>query len=375
MAIVDVVKFNGGPDFFAWKFPSEALSTWTQVIVNETQEAILLKGGQIADVLGPGRHVLETANIPILSKLVNIPFGGRSPFTAEVWYINKVHSLSIKWGTPTPIQLQDPKYKVFLPVRSFGQFGLQIIEPKKFLLKLVGTLPVFTKDSIEKFFRGLYLTKVKDAIASYLVKKGISALEINAYLMELSNHMQDVMFPVFDEYGIRLLNFNVNNINVPEDDPGVKKLKNALAKRAEMDIVGFSYVQERSFDTLEGAATNPGQAQTGMMGIGMGLGIGGAMGNQIGAMAQGMNTAGTKTCPGCNASIPQTSRFCPECGNDTNRSATSRICPTCRASIESERARFCHECGGAMDRKCPGCGAAIDGNPRFCPECGNNLQG
>jgi len=130
MAIVEVVKYNGTPDVFAWKFPNEQLGTWTQVIVNESQEAVLFKGGQALDIFGPGRHTLSTANIPLLNKVINLPFGGRSPFAAEVWYINKVHSLDIKWGTPTPIQLKDPKYNIFVPLRSFGQFGIQSVNPR-----------------------------------------------------------------------------------------------------------------------------------------------------------------------------------------------------------------------------------------------------
>ena len=108
MAIVDVVKYNGKPDVLAWKYPNEELGTWTQLIVNESQEAILVKSGKVLDVFGSGRHTLDTANIPILNNIVNLPFGGRSPFTAEVWYINKGYNLDIKWGTPTPIQIQDP---------------------------------------------------------------------------------------------------------------------------------------------------------------------------------------------------------------------------------------------------------------------------
>lgn len=104
MAIVDVVKYNGEPDVFAWKYPNEELGTWTQLIVNESQEAVLFKGGKALDVFASGRHTLETANIPLLRSIVNLPFGGRSSFTAEVWYINKIHSLDIKWGTPSPIQ-------------------------------------------------------------------------------------------------------------------------------------------------------------------------------------------------------------------------------------------------------------------------------
>ena len=120
MAIVEVVKYNGKPDVLAWKYPNEELGTWTQLIVNESQEAVLVKGGKVFDVFGSGRHTLETANIPILNKIINLPFGGRSPFTAEVWYINKGYNLDIKWGTPSPVQIQDPKYGIFVPVRANG---------------------------------------------------------------------------------------------------------------------------------------------------------------------------------------------------------------------------------------------------------------
>lgn len=293
MAIVDVIKYNGSPDIFAWKYPNSELGTWTQLIVNESQEAILVKGGQVCDVFGAGRHTLETANIPILSKLVNLPFGGRSPFSAEVWYINKIFSLDVKWGTSTPIQLQDPKYKVFVPVRAFGQFGIQIKDSKKFLLKLVGTLSQFDKTTILKFFRGVYLTKAKDVISSYLVHKNISILEINAYLDEISSYLQEKISPVFGDYGIKLVSFFVNDISVPESDPSVIQLKEALAKRAKMDIVGYSYQQERSFDTLEGAATNPNSMQGGLMGagigLGMGAGVGGVIGQQFGGLTQNLN--------------------------------------------------------------------------------------
>lgn len=433
MAVIEVVKYNGTPDIFAWKFPSEELGTWTQLIVNESQEAVLYKGGQALDVFRAGRHTLETANIPLLNKVVNLPFGGRSPFTAEVWYINRLHVLDIKWGTPTPIQIQDPKYKIFVPIRSFGQFGVQITDSKSFLTKLVGTVTIFDKDTITKYFRGLYLTKVKDAISSYLVKKSVSVLEINAYLDELSEYLQERIKPTLDEYGIDLVNFYVNDINLPEEDTAVKKLKDALAKRAEMDIVGYSYVQERSFDTLEGAATNPSSGQAGFMGagigIGLGVGMGGSMGNQVKDMTQSINTKDLKQCKNCNADMEVNQRFCPVCGCDSNKAKTETIpnsdmtvcsncgksyskkskfcpgcgdkynpcrfcgsdmkpeetvcpqcgkavpktCPQCGCILENEKMKFCPECGESLVRKCNVCGTQADGSSKFCPECGNKL--
>lgn len=434
MAVIEVVKYNGSPDVFVWKYPSEELGTWTQLIVNESQEAILFKGGQALDLFTAGRHTLETSNIPLLNKIINLPFGGRSPFAAEVWFINKIYSLDIKWGTASPIQLQDPKYKVFIPVRSFGQFGIQILDSRKFLKKLVGTLSSFDKENIVQYFRGLYLTKVKDAISGYLVKKQISILEINAYLEELSEFLNKKMIPVFEDYGIKLVNFFVNDINVPEDDTAVKKLKEALAKKAEMDIVGYSYTQQRSFDTLEGAAKNPSSGQAGLMGaglgLGMGVGIGGAFGNQMGGLSEVINTKDVKTCPYCGSHIDADSLFCPKCGKDTRAEAQKsdkpdksdsvkcsacgcefpkkakfcpdcgtpynpciycgadmpkdaakcpecgkdapKICPKCGASNKPST-KFCIECGKPLVKKCAGCGCVIEGSPKFCPECGIKL--
>ena len=187
MALVEVIKFEGTPDMFAWKYPNEEISTWSQLVVSESQEAVLFKDGRAYDVFSSGRYTLDTKNIPLLNKVINLPFGGESPFTAEIWFVNKVHSLDIKWGTPTPIQFQDPRYKVFVPIRSYGQFGVQIEDAKQFLIKLVGTLTVFDKANLVRYFRGLYLARAKDAISSFLLHKQISVLEINAYLDEISD--------------------------------------------------------------------------------------------------------------------------------------------------------------------------------------------
>lgn len=432
MALFNVIKYDGGPDVFAWKHPNQELGTWTQLIVNESQEAVLFKGGKALDLFQAGRHTLDTANIPILNKIINLPFGGKSPFTAEVWYVNKVNSLDIKWGTSTPIQLQDPKYNVFVPVRAFGQFGIRIDDSKKFLVKLVGTLPVFDQVSLIKYFRGLYLTKVKDAISSYLIKKEISIMEINAYIDELSSFSRERIEPILEEYGIKLVSFYINDISVPEDDPAVAQLKSALAKKAEMNIIGYNYQQERSFDTLEGAAKNSGTASNIMgagLGLGMGINVGRTVGSEMGGISKEINTNAedTKVCPECGALMPKNKRFCPDCGCDTQKNTSTKKkgdeivcskcgnkyknakfcpecgskynpcpecgadmpegslkcktcghelapkCPHCGVQLSSKDSKFCPECGKSLIKKCPKCGATINGNPKFCPECGEKI--
>jgi len=224
MAIAEVVKYDGGPDVLAWKYPSEELGTWTQLTVNELQAAILLKDGKALDIFESGTHTLETANIPLLTKYINLPLGGRSPFTAEVWYINKACFLDIKWGTPTPMQIKDPQYGVFVPVRSSGVFRIQIADPQKFMIKLVGTLSAFDKNSITDYFKRLQMTMVKDSISFFLVRNQISVLEINENIRALSSYMSKRIVSVILEYGFRLDSFLVREISVPKDDPAVINL-------------------------------------------------------------------------------------------------------------------------------------------------------
>ncbi len=354
MAIVSVVKYDGSPDVFAWKYPDSELGTWTQLIVNESQQAILFKGGQALDVFEAGRHTLSTANIPFLEALINLPFGGQSPFSAEVWFVNKQFNLDVKWGTPSPIQIQDPVYGVFVPVRSHGIFGLQIDDAKRFLVKLVGTLPAFTKNDIVRYFRGVYVSKVKDAISTYIVEHKVGILEINMYLDELSDYLRERIAPTMADYGISLTNFYVNDISVPEDDPAVVSLKQTLAKRAEMNIIGYNYVQERSFDTLEGAATNPGSGSSDLMGAGLGLGMGFGMGGGFGSafadMARNLSPLGQELrCPSCGTAMAQGQKFCGQCGRPASTppakpAASERFCTQCGEPMP-EGAHFCGRCG------------------------------
>ena len=311
--------------------------------------------------------------------MINLPFGGKSPFTAEVWYINKIYSLDVKWGTAPAIQIQDPKYHVFVPVTAFGQFGIQVVDSQKFLTRLVGTLPSFEHDAMVKYFRGLLVSNVKNVISTYLVKKNVSILEINAYITEISQELETKLRPEIEEYGIQLANFYVTSIEAPEDDSAVIKLKNALAKRAEMDIVGYDYNTARSFDTLESVAKNEGSGSNIMnagIGLGMGFGIGGQFGNQMSNVATKMNT-NEKTeqpknklkCVNCGAEVDENQKFCPECGTKIGE-----FCKNCGARL-SKNQKFCPECGASQIFTCPSCKKEINKDAKFCPECGERLGG
>jgi membrane protease subunit (stomatin/prohibitin family) len=405
MPVIDLVKWNGNPNILAWKFPyanDEELSTWTQLIVNETQEAFLVKEGIYQGPFGAGRHTLSTENIPLLRKLIGIPFGGKSPFTAEVWFVNKTTNLDIKWGTPDPIQLQDPKYQIMVPVRAFGQFGILIADAKKFLLKLVGTSKGFDSTTLTDYFRGVFITKIKTEIANAIIKNGKSVLEISTDLELLSDSLRELLSNDMDEYGLSLSQFNIHSINVPEEDPAVISLKAALAKKAEMGIIGFNYQQERSFNVLEAAAGNEGTSGNVMgagIGMGMGFAMGGPMGNSLSQITPNLQTNSINHifCKDCNTANPENTKFCCNCGHSiTNQSSkkkfevtcdkcgtlipkSSRFCPNCADSVNAcpscgddnpNEAKLCRSCGEQMPLICNKCNATVIFGSKFCSKCG-----
>ena len=302
MAIIDRVKYDGPSDVLVWRHPPDDLSWGTQVIVNQSQEAIFYSGGQALDILLPGTHTLKTANIPLLRTLIKIPFGGETPFAAEIYYINRAVNLNVKWGTPSPIQIQDPKFNVFLPVRANGQFGVQVSDSRKVVTKLAGTMREFTVEAMQEYFKGVLLTKAKDYIATTITQQKISLLEINAHLEEMSQAIADKLGEDFGQYGIKLVNFYLNSVDAPEEDDTVKRLKKALSDKAELDIMGAAYDKKRAFDAMEKAA---------------GL-----------------------ACPACRADNPAGARFCSGCGKPLGASK----CPKCQTDVPAG-GKFCPSCG------------------------------
>lgn len=317
MAIIDRVKYDGPPNILIWRHPPDDLTWGTQVIVNETQEALFLKGGQVLDVLGPGTHTLKTANIPLLRGIIKAPFGGETPFAAEIYFVNKAVHLDAKWGTLNPIPLLDPVYKVPLPVRAYGQFGIRIEDARKVFTQLSSTRQELTVEGVVEAYKAILMTRIKDYISETMLKQKLSFLEVSAHLEEISTALREKLAKDFSLYGIGLENFFVGSVDVPEEDDSVKRLKKALSEKAEMDILGDGYKTKRTFDTLEKAAGNEGGgggAGAGMglgLGVGMGAGMGQLMGQALGAAAQ----TGAK-CK-CGAGLPQGAKFCPSCGEKT----------------------------------------------------------
>lgn len=379
MKILSVIKYEGNNDVFVWKHPDEDFSTASQLIVHESQEAIFFKNGAALDIFKAGRHTLKTQNIPLIRKLINLPFDGESPFHCEVYFINKVHSMDILWGTSNPIPIQDAVYGIILPIGANGQFAVQIEDSSKFLVKMVGTINKFDQQNLVTAFRGILMTKIKDYIAKLFVKEKITFLEIHSHLDSISQAIKENLSADFTEYGIKLVNFNVNSIIVPENDPSYVQLKHALAKKAEMGVIGYNYSQERTYDVLEKAASNEGSGGE-MIGAGMGLGMGVNLGNVLGtAMGGAISSINTNilneneenlTCKNCNATLPKNAKFCISCGEKV-LFEDMMICPKCKK--ETKKGNFCLYCGGKLINNCTKCGSTLQPNAKFCIECGQKV--
>lgn len=299
MALIDVVKYDAEESVLVRKFPSEDLSLGSQLIVGVGQTAFFAKGGEIFDQYPSGTHTLKSENIPLLNKVINLPFGGQTPFQAEVWFVNLLSKLDNKWGTPLPIQLEDPKYHVIVPIRAFGQFGLSVADPRLFLERLSGNLRSFSADKVVEYFKGKISSSFASSISRKISDDNISVLQIHTSLDELSEYCSERMRGYFAEYGLNLESFFISSVNLPEDDPSVIKLKEAKDLAARVAIAGRDmYHAERGYDVLEKAAENE-ATLGGTMGAGIGLGVGMGLGNQMAGMAGGMGTsnAGTSESP------------------------------------------------------------------------------
>ena len=281
MNLEDIIKWENNTSEVVHRFNTDNLRLGSQLVVYPSQTAFFVKGGRICDEFKSGTYTIKTDNIPLLGKLLNMPFQGDTPFKAEVWFVNQIEILDCKWGTQTPFQIEDPKYEVIVPIRAYGQFGFKIVEPRVFIERLVGNMSSFTTNKVIEYFRGVILSKLTTIIYNKLKKDNVTILNINSYVEDLSNYAKEKIIDVFMKYGIEISLFNIISIAVNENDSSFIRLKQAKDAAAEIKIIGReNYQMSRSFDVLEKAADN----ENGMIGAAVGLGAGVGIGGVVGAM-------------------------------------------------------------------------------------------
>lgn len=382
MAIIDRIKYDGnsgGSQWLIYKCPSEEYVLGSQLIVGQGQEALFVKGGEALDLFKAGTHTLSTGNLPLLNKLVNLPFGGKTPFTAEVYFINKVANLDLKWGTSTPIPLEDPKYGIILNIGARGQYGISINDARLFIAQIIGAIPngsTVENMLIMKYFNGLINSKIKSVTAEYMIKKQISFLEISQYLSELSDVFKDKLNNEFERFGIDLTNFTCISVAPkPEEYEKLRNYKEELALGADF------YQQRRSLDILEKLVENQsaGSVANAGIGLGMGLGVAGHVGNVFSGVGQNINTNPNSAsqqleksivCKKCGTQNKETMKFCGGCGEELKKQI---ICPYCGMQVP-EGMKFCGECGKSLaSTKCSACGVENDIGMKFCGNCGQKL--
>lgn len=286
-SIIEVIKYDGPNDTLIWKFPNEDFNTNTQLIVGPSQEAIFVKGGQVLGRFISGTYTLSTKNYPFIRALVGLATGGVSPFSCVVYYVNKVVSMGIDWGTDTPISIVDPVYKVPIDIRSYGDLSLRVENGQMLLEKLVGQTQGYAHQEITQFFSNLMATQVRGVISGTMMSHGLSPIGIDAYLADMSNYAMERISPIFEPYGMAVNHFTIAAITAPELDTIKQKARDLQEHRMETDVgvedkrkfaqaqafenreLGINEQQKMVGRAMETLAGNPGPVMGAAGGMGM----------------------------------------------------------------------------------------------------------
>ena len=286
--------------------------------------------GQALDMFGAGRYTLETQNIPKIGKVLNRTTGDQTPFHCEVYFINKMEQMSIKWGTDSKVTYVEPTYGFPIAIGASGEMSLRAEDSRKLLLKLVGTENFLGQQKLVSFFRAFLMTRVKTYMAQYMKNNAVSIFEIDEHLTAFSESLHTQLKPDFADYGISLERFFVTQVVKPDGDRQYEKFKElhfrqyadiAEAKlRQQTDLIyaqteaqkviidsqaqatkraqeGYTYAQERGFDVAQTVAANEAVGQFTNMGVGLGTmaGVGGVVGGVVGNAVNGAMNAAAET--------------------------------------------------------------------------------
>ena len=370
--VIEWLDDSGNTILYRFPVYQQEIKNAAQLIVRESQTAVFVFEGQVADVFTPGRYPIEGGNTPILSKLGAWKFGFNSPIKSEVYFVNTKQFTDMKWGTANPIMLRDADFGI-VRLRAFGAYSLRVADASTFIKEIAGTNAHFQTEDIDEQLKRAIVTEFSDAIG----EMKIPALDLAAQYKELGEAIRAKINEEFSGYGLQVTKFYVENISLPEE------VEAAMDRRASMGALGNAdqYMKFQAADALRDAAQNEGGGAGLGAGLGAGFAVGGQMANAFGNMGQQPNQGGqgeqssqtqTIPCPTCGKQNAVGTKFCGDCG--AKMESAKVPCVKCGAELR-EGAKFCSECGSTQEKqKCTNCQAELVPGAKFCPECGTKTE-
>jgi membrane protease subunit (stomatin/prohibitin family) len=288
---IDVIQWTESDDgTLAWRFPMADMEIQygASLTVRETQVAVFVNEGKIADVFGPGMHKLTTQTIPVLTYLKNWDKLFESPFKSDVYFFSTRQQVDQKWGTPQPITIRDKDFGA-VRLRAFGNYAYRIADPRLFHTEIAGTREVYTTADLDGQLRGLVLQNISNAIAA----SGVPFLDLAASQLSFAQALNTALAPAFSAIGLKLEGMTVQNVSLPEE------LQKVLDQKIGMGMVGGDMGKFMQYQTAQAI---PGMVQggggSGVAGDAMGLGAGVALGQVLAQNLQsGLNPGLAQAAP------------------------------------------------------------------------------